>query len=224
MVFVSTSSQTVTISEAKSSFRQENFLWNEFQDWQKQFPHFKRRTDPKPDLTYGFPIISSPEGLPEGFVKDEYIQSFSLDVLGKLRSNGVHSATTTGLRRWAETKNGVKLKAPDLLCYPWAIVEMKHSQVSSAEVEKCYCQAANASAAALSLQEQLLALAFGTIPRTLSPIIAFTCIGPRIKVWLTYRWKGFGKKFIVSNKDVAFSGFQLTKYRRCPASGPLRSN
>jgi hypothetical protein len=224
MVLVSTSSQTVAISETNNSFRQENFQWNEFQDWQESIPHFKRRTDPKPDLTYGFPIISSPKGLPRGFVKEEYIQSFFLSVLGKLCSNGVHSATTTGLRRWTETKDDVKLKAPDLLCYPWAIVEMKHSQVSPAEVEKCYCQAANASAAALSLQEQLFAPAFGTIPKTLSPIIAFTCIGPRIKVWLTYRWKGSGKTFIVSNEDVVFSGFRLTKHRRCPASGPLRSN
>ena len=147
------------------------------------------------------------KGLSKGFVKGEYIQRFSLDVLGKLLSNRVHCATSTGLRRWTKTKDDVKLKAPDLLCYPWAIVEMKYFLATKVKVEKCYCRAANASAAALSLREQLLAPAFGTIPRTLSPIITFTCIGPRIKVWLTYRWKKTERTFIVSIEDAVSSEF-----------------
>ena len=69
--------------------------------------------------------------------------------------NEVHSTPNTGLRRWTKTGKDDGLKTHDLLCYPWAIVELKHSLVSQAEVKVCYYQAANASAAALSLQENL---------------------------------------------------------------------
>jgi len=112
-----------------------------------------------------------------------------------------------GLRRWTTTKKDDDLRAHDVLCYPWAIVEMKHFRVSPAEVNNCYCQAANASSAALSLQEHLLVRAYGAIPKTLSPIIAFTCIGPRIKVWLTYRWETSEAKITVSIEDEVSSGF-----------------
>ncbi|KAL9115200.1 MAG: hypothetical protein Q9227_000994 [Pyrenula ochraceoflavens] len=156
----------------------------------KLLPGLTKRTIRKPDLTYGFPILSSSEGLPKGFARDSYVQSFSLDVLAKLRSDYVHSTTTKGLRGWPKAKKTTALKAHDLLCYPWAVAEMKHSSVSQSEVEHCYCQAANASAAALTLQEQLLEQAFGDSPEEVLPIIAFTCIGPRVKVWLTYRAEG----------------------------------
>ena len=82
---------------------------------------------------------------------------------------------------------------------------MKHFRVSPAVVKNCYCQAANASSAALSLQAHLLARAYGTVPKALSPIIAFTCIGPRIKVWLTYRLETSQGTIIVSIEDEACS-------------------
>lgn len=226
MVPVSASSQVIMASRTNSPFRQENVLWTDLQasdsqesdsedtdsedtDSRKANPDIPRRTYPKPDLTYGFPIISPTKSSPKGFVRDEYIQSFSLSVLGKLRTKRVHSAATSGLRNWILKGDDGKLKAPDLLCFPWAIVETKHCLGSSGEVEKCYCQAANASADAFSLQEQLLTVAFDNTPRTLSPIIAFTCIGPRIKVWLTYRWKQSDpeKTLIVSIEDAVSSGF-----------------
>jgi hypothetical protein len=53
-------------------------------------------------------------------------------------------------------------------------------------VERCYCQAANAAAAALDIQAQL----FGKLNDTSSlqppPVVAFTCVGPVVKVWLAY--------------------------------------
>jgi hypothetical protein len=201
MVLVRCLESLPTNPTAYLSYRQENYQWTDFKSWEEAPANLKRRTEPKPDLTYGFPIISSTKGLPKGFVRDEYVQCFSLDVLGKLRSNGVCSATTTGLQKWNKHKNESKLKATDLLCFPWAVVETKHMLVSAAEVEKCYCQAANASAAALSLRQELVTLAFGAIPETLSPIIAFTCIGPRIKVWLTYRIEQDGNLISVSKRE-----------------------
>jgi hypothetical protein len=203
MVLVRCLKSVPIASTAYLLYRQENYQWTDFKSWEEAPINLKRRTDPKPDLTYGFPILSSTKDMPKGFVRDEYVQCYSLDVLGKLRSNSVCSATTTGLRKWTKNKDESKLKASDLLCFPWAIVEMKHFLVSAAQVEYCYCQAANASAAALSLRRELLTMAFGVIPDTLSPVIAFTCIGPQIKVWLTYRTVQDGKLVDVSKKRLS---------------------
>ncbi|KAL9617417.1 MAG: hypothetical protein Q9160_007774 [Pyrenula sp. 1 TL-2023] len=192
---------------------QQDLHWNEFDDWQKSPDNLTRRTAPKPDLTYGFPILRSPEVLMRGFGRDQYfVQYFSLKVLNKLRLKGLHSAVTTGLRKGTESEDGGMLDTPDLLCYPWAIVEMKkYSRVPPAEVDRCYCQAANASAAALSLQERLYARAFSAAPSNLPPIIAFTCVGPQVKLWLTYRWKGSeGETSIVSSDDKILAALRVT--------------
>jgi hypothetical protein len=110
------------------------------------------------------------------------IQYFTLDTLGILRSDGVHSETTTGLRKWSQNEiDKADLKTPNLLYYPWAIVETKHFKVPSSSKEYCHCQAVNASSAALHLREKLLNLAAGKI-KTSAPIIAFPCIGPHVKL------------------------------------------
>jgi hypothetical protein len=113
---------------------------------------------------------------------------------------GVICGPTTGLRKWTQSPKSTFLSTRDLACFPWAIVEFK-KQVQGSKVaakERCYCQAANASAAALSLQAQLSARAMKMMividkQRTaddvysrVSPIISFTCVGPIVKVWLTY--------------------------------------
>lgn len=202
MVLVRTLSRTAARLKTNNTLRQGNFKWTAFQDWQELIPGLTKRTIPTPDLTYGFPIISSWEGLPKGFVRDDYIQSFSLDVLAKLRSHKVYSTTTKGLKSGARTRKAAALKAHDLLCFPWAVVEMKYSSISQDKVEYCYCQAANASAAALRLQEQLFEHAYGDSPKNLPPIIAFTCIGPCIKVWLTYRVEGASGSSTVIKEDI----------------------
>lgn len=138
---------------------------------------------------------------------------------------GVICGPTTGLRKWTQSPQNTFLSTKDLACFPWAIVEFK-KQVQGSEVapkERCYCQAANASAAALALQAQLsvkameatiekgryyqaadASAASPTLQAQLSakareeqklrddacsrllPIISFTCVGPIVKVWLTY--------------------------------------
>jgi hypothetical protein len=161
------------------------------------------RTRPKPDLTYAFPISHQPiERLP-AFERDELSRTFSRDSLGELSKMGVICAPTTGLRKWTQSPQSTFLSTKDLACFPWAIVEFKR-QVQGSEVapkERCYCQAANASAAALALQAQLSAKAMEMVTvkddkdeqrkidnlySRLSPIVSFTCVGPIVKVWLTY--------------------------------------
>lgn len=151
----------------------------------------KDRTQPKPDLTYAFPILNPDSSSVKGFERDEFRQCFSLRVLGELKRNEVFSAPTTGLRRWMESPEKTSLHTSDLSCFPWAVVEMKRhtEQPENPEIstERCYCQAANAAAAALTLQAQLLERNFGHSFSNLPPVIAFTCIGPIVKVWLAYR-------------------------------------
>ncbi|KAF1845079.1 uncharacterized protein K460DRAFT_365983 [Cucurbitaria berberidis CBS 394.84] len=167
---------------------EEDMLWTEFPSLEPQLSQVKGRTQPKPDLTYSFPILSPAITSLRGFERDEFMQCFSLESLSRLNRNGVLCAPTTGLRRWSHSPEGTKLDTSDLSCFPWAVIEMKkQADVSEASVERCYCQAANAAAAALEFQAQLFEkdsdLRFSELP----PVIAFTCIGPLVKVWLMYR-------------------------------------
>jgi hypothetical protein len=84
------------------------------------------------------------------------------------------------------------LSSTNKSCFPWAVVEMKrHAKTYDGSVERCYCQAANAAAAALELRAQLFDKLSGDIllQPPLPPVIAFTCIGPIVKVWLAYQDK-----------------------------------
>jgi hypothetical protein len=70
------------------------------------------------------------------------------------------------------------------------VVELKHAKVPPRDTEFCYRQAANATAAALDIQEALFKethkhLCDGT-PLGFPPIVAFTCVGANIRVWLAY--------------------------------------
>jgi hypothetical protein len=79
-----------------------------------------------------------------------------------------------------------ELSSYELSCFPWAVVEVKKPDVENSHMEFCYCQAANGSAAAPGILESVFMKAYASIPDDLPPIIAFTCIGPDLKVWLVY--------------------------------------
>ncbi|KAF1940462.1 hypothetical protein EJ02DRAFT_513093 [Clathrospora elynae] len=151
----------------QSGFNYESVLWNEFAVLLKPLKNVKRRTQPKPDLTYAFPM----------------------QVLSGLIPHGVSCVPTTGLRNWTNTNVREKtiLRGSDRSCFPWAVVEMKRDAATPDQsTKKCYCQAANAAAAALELQAQLFDKLGETSPE-LPPVVAFTCIGPNVKVWLAYQ-------------------------------------
>jgi hypothetical protein len=114
-----------------------------------------------------------------------------MQVLGKLIGLGISCTPTTALRRWVSSPGKSKMENYDRSCFPWAVVEMKKGPTKDrASIERCYCQAANGAAAALEMQEKLFDRlgheAFSKPP----PIVAFTCIGPIVKVWLAYQDKG----------------------------------
>jgi hypothetical protein len=118
------------------------------------------------------------------------VQSFSLGVLKDLRmhhSLQLCSAPTTRLWKYNEKKRHT-LRDAHLICFPWAVVEVKKLGDGGAVETFCYCQAANASAAALALREQL-AQKSGAATKLHDALVifAFTFVGPSIKLWVTYR-------------------------------------
>jgi hypothetical protein len=103
------------------------------------------------------------------------------------------------------------LKTDSKSCFPWAVVEMKRHAATS--TERCYCQAANATAAALEMQVQL----FGGVGNDASlqtpPIVGFTCVGPHVKVWLTYEYQSEH-----SGERKKVSGFHFCHCRQADAA------
>lgn len=149
----------------------------------------KKRTQPKPDHTYAFPILDLSRNDLRGFARDNSTQMLSLQVLGRLVKQGVSCASTTGLRQWIDAPKKTVLSSHDKACFPWAVVEFKKhvTALGSADEERCYCQAANAAAAALELQGQLFEKVGGNASVQSPPVIAFTCVGLIVKVWLAYQ-------------------------------------
>ncbi|KAI7226979.1 hypothetical protein KC330_g8602 [Hortaea werneckii] len=169
-----------------------DFRWNENLSGNTS-PTHRESTGPKPDMTYAFPVF---ESLCDGFSQHECGASFSLTTLHQLRKDPsiqLVSTPTTGLSRAIQTSEGLIRKAPyglsdsDLMCFPWAVVEVKHARVDQSKISNCYLQAANSSAVALRMLGELFKKATGSVPEDMPPIIAFTCIGPAVQVWLTYR-------------------------------------
>ena len=178
-------------------------MWNAFPQWELPASHLTRRTYPKLDLTFAFPISKSASERPKGFERDEFTRLFSLKTLAKLREDRFISTPTTGLQKWSESKGYVSLATSDLSCFPWAVVEIKKRvEAPHSRIERCYCQAANGAAAALTIRERFLERCYGygaDASIDIPPVISFTCIGPIVRVWLTFQSPGpSGKRIQVS--------------------------
>jgi hypothetical protein len=73
----------------------------------------------------------------------------------------------------------------DIMCFPWAVVEVKVRPDRQGVGDRSYDQAANASATALDIVTRLFEEPGGHVPDDLPPTIAFTCNGPELRLWLT---------------------------------------
>lgn len=73
-----------------------------------------------------------------------------------------------------------------LMGFPWAVVEVKPDDVPNATEQFCFRQAANASAAAVRMYKRLVDYCKGLTSEHIPPVVAYTCVGPKVKVWLTY--------------------------------------
>jgi hypothetical protein len=196
--------------------RESDHTWNEDHDIPKATPSDIYLTEPKPDIYLGFPIKNSSYQKLDGFWKDPSNENFSIGILGRLLNEGLVCTPTTGVRKYLDKKgrqtvmgqsrrtftrvesngqqgidSGVedepKFSKDHLLCFPWAIVELKHEDVSPSEVIKCCGQGANAASRALRI--------FGNLSRYadtaeggqhVPPVVVLTFIGPKFKLWIAF--------------------------------------
>lgn len=137
-------------------------------------------TAPKTDLYFALPILPK-SSKPRGFYNDDCIQNFHETRLARLCEKGLISCPI------ADISGGKRLDQRHLLCFPSAVIEVKHHNVKSNDRTKCYCQAANASSSALAMLSKLSAYPYGSLsPQIVRPVVSFTFIGPEAKVWITY--------------------------------------
>ena len=141
---------------------------------------------PKPDLYVALPIVQRSSD-PRGFHRDDSIQNFTYDSLAPLEEgkNGLISNPITPLDTVEE------IDEKNLVCFPCAVVEIKHHRVSRGDIQHCYRQAANGASTALSMLHRL---SYYLLPRgpehrrhgEIRPTVAFTFIGPGSRVWIVY--------------------------------------
>lgn len=159
--------------------------WTVHQDFHNVDPDSKGLTCPKPDLTYGFPVFTSRDKLPPGFADEACGTSFQHSKLRRLWQNSKCSISPVPSKSLLNAEENDRAVL-NLTCFPWAIVEAKHGMVNGNTKDFCYRQAANATSVALSMFSTIFRTANGAIADDLPPVIAFTCVGPAIRVWLTY--------------------------------------
>ena len=157
----------------------------------------------------GFRIYNLPYEEPRGFWRDGFVQNFSIDMLGILLNKGLVCTPTTGVRRYLHRRGERRLKnekfetdepttidsgiegeakfsKEHLLCFPWAVVELKHQSVPPSEITKCYCQGANGAARALRMYETLSRYSDIVDGEQIPPVVVLTFIGPVFKLWVAF--------------------------------------
>lgn len=143
---------------------------------------------PKPDLTYAYPIFRTTDVDPS-FATHQSVLNFSASFIREL-SQSPRALKCTLTNNLLNAKDGTaafgKLQKKDLMAFPWAIVEVKPEDAMEASEQFCFNQAANASSAAVRMRRNMIEACPGSNPNDISPVVAFTCIGPRVRVWLTY--------------------------------------
>lgn len=165
--------------------RQENVLWSAQRDTSESTSDFRLKA-PKPDLTYAYPLFRLSDNVPRFFSKLDCMTLYSAGFMQDLSRTGLKCTLCNDLLNAKPNTAAFRgLQQHHLMAFPWAVVEVKTKDVPKATEDFCFNQAANATAAAIRIQKRLIDHAGGSsfhIP----PIVAFTCIGPKVKVWLTY--------------------------------------
>ncbi|KAH8587172.1 hypothetical protein B0O99DRAFT_694771 [Bisporella sp. PMI_857] len=117
---------------------------------------------PTPDIYFGYTIYDSTQYTSYGFAKDNFIRNFTTETLYQLTGKGLCSAVTSGFASYLtdRLKPGNERSAipgHNLLCFPWAVVELKRFKEGNetAPTTEVYCQAANAGSTALCMLENL---------------------------------------------------------------------
>ncbi|KLJ07663.1 hypothetical protein EMPG_16867 [Blastomyces silverae] len=170
-----------SVSPGSRDQQEKNILWDDTKKYAEKCP--------KPNFTYGYPIVRD---IPIALRSAEPVTNFSLAVLGDLRSAGLISSPLGSLHEW--TKDKFTFLSPEkFICFPWAVVEIQSYRPFSFVYS--YAQAANGALAALRLNEELSKFATGSYD-PIPPVVAFTCVGSEIRVWLAYSEINHGHKMV----------------------------
>ncbi|OJD19602.1 hypothetical protein AJ78_00459 [Emergomyces pasteurianus Ep9510] len=154
--------------------QEKDILWDDTKKYTENCP--------KPDFTYGYTMN---QNIPVALRSTDLVSNFSPEVLGELRSAGLIPSPRSNLHTWSKDKT-TGLSRDQLVCFPWAVVELHPQQFSSTFGERySYTQAANGALVALRLNAEVANWATGSYDFVL-PVVAFTCVGAEIKVWLAY--------------------------------------
>lgn len=112
------------------------------------------------------------------------VQNFSLKTLNHLAWYGLESSPIS-LFKVPATPQSKKPGKARHMCYPWLIVE--HKKANMAMEEGCYCQAANAAHATLTMHR---ILATYTKPLAqdmhIPPVTTMTTVGQEVRIWIAY--------------------------------------
>lgn len=135
-------------------------------------------TRPKPDLFISLPTIEEHRA-PRGLAREPVLGNFRVDRLQLLEETmGVASSPLKFI-------GDRQVDEMDCLSFPCVVLEAKHHQVSGAQVEKCYWQAANGAASALALLNDLTVdcLVSG-VKAEIRPVVIITLNGHRTRLWI----------------------------------------
>ena len=152
-----------------SSPRGSDELFTHAVDIRGQFPDGNGHL-PKPDFWFGLGLykekqLSRLRGLELKDKGIEYLTQKSLVCISQART---------------EKLIYQPVKSGKCVAFPWMVVELKKEK---GDKEECVLQAANASHTSLMLCEQLAARA----SRDPLPIVAFTSVGPKAKLFIAYK-------------------------------------
>ena len=162
-------------------------IWSEAAKYRElplqNIPEQPKPTQPKPDIYFAIQVY---ERLPSpmGFLNRGF-QNLTLEALCSYQ--GLTCSPSKHLPKCKPIREHEKHKA----CFPFAIVELKSDTAPKSEIAKCYCQAANAASCALAMlcnlcEQTLNAMYWRGEHNQVLPVVAFTFIGPKAKVWLAY--------------------------------------
>nr|RBQ98966.1 hypothetical protein FVER53263_03271 [Fusarium verticillioides] len=177
-----------------------NALWTTFRE---KVEGHQMKTLPKADFVFYLPMYHLAAESPIPRITDHrgrewnkepvpsLVESFSWSTLKELYMHGLRPSPFKVFGK-DEPRDA------DLNCYPWLIVEHKSGKKSlsesqrSAQLETACCQALNASACAVKLNQ--IAARYAVELRKqmhIPPIPAVTTVGSKVSVWITYYAEGF---------------------------------
>jgi hypothetical protein len=112
--------------------------------------------------------------------KDSLVENFSRTNLERLAQHGLQPSSAGIFRQGRATS----IVPSDCVCFPWFIVEHKKSNNKE---NQCYCQAANAGAAAVMMLQTLSQYATKK-PRDehVPPVVTMTTVNKMVRIWIIY--------------------------------------